>query len=123
VFDLKASSAGEIHFRIANVNLQYDIKNNQFHGMQQRKGRLGPEKGKALKPDADGLLKIRMLVDWAQLEVFSAGGVFSYSAHLGFTPGDSSLGLSAKGGEVKLVSMTLNEVARIWPAVSPGDTK
>ena len=37
-------------------------------------------------------------------------------AHLGFTPGDSSLGLAAKGGEVKLLSLTLNEVARTWPA-------
>jgi sucrose-6-phosphate hydrolase SacC (GH32 family) len=98
------------------VDLRYDIENNRFHGMQQRKGRLGPEKEKVLKPDADGILKIRLLVDWAQLEVFSAGGVFSYTAHLGFTPGDSSLGLSAKGGEVKLLSLTLNEVARTWPA-------
>ncbi|MBL7133930.1 MAG: glycoside hydrolase family 32 protein [Phycisphaerae bacterium] len=116
VFDLKKSTASDIGFRFANVNLRYDVKNNLFHGMQQRKGRLGPEKGKALKQDADGILRIRMLVDWAQLEVFSAGGVFSYTAHLGFTPSDSSLGLSAKGGEAKLLSLTLNEVARTWPA-------
>lgn len=56
-----------------------------------------------------------MLVDWSQLEVFSAGGVLSYSANLPFTPTDSSLGLTATGGDVKLVSMTMNEVGRIWP--------
>ena len=41
--------------------------------------------GKKLKPDVNNRLKIRMLVDWGQLEVFAAGGVL------------------------------LNEVARTWP--------
>jgi len=68
---------------------------------------------KELKPDADGRLKIRMLVDWSQLEIFSACGVFSYSANLPITPDDSSLLITTDGGEVKVVVLTLNEVARI----------
>ena len=120
VFDLKETLATEIAFRIANVPLQYDIKAQMFHGMRAHKHRFVPipNKPRALKPDANGLLKIRMLVDWSQLEVFSAGGVFSYSANLPFTPKDSSLGLTAAGGGVKLVSMTMNEVGRTWPKAS-----
>ncbi len=55
-------------------------------------------KNLTLSPDENGMLTIRMLVDWAQLETFSAGGVFSASYQLGFTPDDSTAGLSATGG-------------------------
>jgi len=119
VFDLSNTTASEINFQIANVTLTYDIKGQQFIGMRSRN--LRKDKPKPLKPDDNGMLKIRMLVDWAQLEAFSAGGVFSYSAHIPFTPGDSSLGLSSTGGDVKLVSLTLNEVKSIWPQPLPPD--
>ncbi|MDP6634959.1 MAG: glycoside hydrolase family 32 protein [Phycisphaerae bacterium] len=117
VFDLKETKATEINFQIANIKLKYDIKNKMFHGMRSHRNKPVPDKPKALKPDANGVLTVRMLVDWSQLEVFSAGGVFSYSANLPFTPKDSSLGLTSAGGDVKLVSMTMNEVGRIWPEV------
>jgi len=78
----------------------------------------GVSKDLTLKPDEDGKLEIRMLVDWAQLEIFSAGGVFSASYHLGFTPDDSTIGLSATGGEVKLVSLVFNEVNSIWSEIT-----
>jgi hypothetical protein len=120
VFDLSNTEASEINFQIANVPLTYDIKRKQFIGMHYRK-ELKKDKPNPLKPDANGMLKIRMLVDWAQLAVFSSGGVFSYSAHLPFTPGDSSLGLSSTGGDVKLVSLTLNEIKSIWPKPTPPD--
>lgn len=115
VFDVKDTKAAEINFQIANIPLKYDIGKQMFHGMRSNRNKPVPDKPKALKPDANGILRIRMLVDWSQLEIFSAGGVFSYSANLPFTPGDSSLGLTATGGDVKLVSMTVNEVGRIWP--------
>lgn len=115
VFDVKDTKAAEINFQIANIPLKYDIGKQVFHGMRSNRNKPVPDKPKALKPDANGILRIRMLVDWSQLEIFSAGGVFSYSANLPFTPGDSSLGLTATGGDVKLVSMTVNEVGRIWP--------
>ncbi len=117
VFDLKDTKATEINFQIANIALKYDIKNSMFHGMRSNRNRPAPDKPKALKPDAKGILTIRMLVDWSQLEIFSAGGVFSYSANLPFTPKDSSLGLTSTGGDVKLVSMEMHEVGRIWPKV------
>ena len=119
VFDLRGTAAKSIDFRIAQVKFQYDIAKQRM-GVGLPGGKVhrvpGVSKDLTLKPDEDGLLTIRMLVDWAQLEIFSAGGVFSASYHLGFAPDNSGLGLSATGGEVKLRSLTLNEVARIWPA-------
>ncbi len=86
----------------ANETIDYNIEKQELMG-------------KSLKPDGNNRLKIWMLVDWSQLEVFAAGGVFSYSQQFPFTPEDSSLNLYANGGEVKLVSLELNEVARAWP--------
>jgi levanase/fructan beta-fructosidase len=111
VFDLKDTKATSIDFQIAQVKFSYDIVNAQMCvGLPK-----GKPKDLSLKPDENGVLEIRMLVDWAQLEIFSAGGVFSASYQLGFTPDDSTIGLSATGGEVKLVSLVFNEVDSIWP--------
>ena len=118
VFDLKGTSATSIDFRIAQVSFKYDIANKQMCvGLPRGKAKY-LKKDLTLNTDANGILTVRMLVDWAQLEIFSAGGVFSASYHLGFAPDSSSLGLTATGGEVKLRSLTLNEVARIWPTVA-----
>jgi fructan beta-fructosidase len=101
-FDLNGVIGREIEFKIANKTINYDIEGQHLMG-------------KPLKPDARNRLKIRMLVDWGQLEVFAAGGVYSYSQQFPFTPTDSSLNLYTNGGEVKLVSLELNEIARTWP--------
>jgi levanase/fructan beta-fructosidase len=102
VFDLNGATAREIEFKIANKAINYSIERQELLG-------------KTLQPDTTGRLKIRMLVDWSTLEVFAAGGVYSYSEQFPFTPEDASLNLYANGGEVKLVSLELNEVARTWP--------
>jgi len=101
-FDLNGATAREIEFKIANRAINYNIERQELMG-------------KGLKPDASNHLKIRMLVDWSQLELFAAGGVFSYSQQFPFTPADSSIRLYTNGGEAKLVSLVLLEVARIWP--------
>lgn len=102
VFDLAGTTAKEFEFKVVNKVITYDIANQTLMG-------------KSLKPDEKGRLMIRMLVDWGQLEVFSAGGVFSYSQQFAFTPNDASLNLYTKGGEVRLVSLEFSEVARTWP--------
>ncbi|MCH7751041.1 MAG: glycoside hydrolase family 32 protein [Planctomycetes bacterium] len=101
-FDLSGATAREIVLHVANKTIIYDIEKQELMG-------------KKLKPNAEKRLKIRLLVDWSQLEVFAAGGVFSYSEQFAFTPGDASLNLYAEGGVVELVSIQLNEVARTWP--------
>lgn len=102
VFDLSHSTAREIEFKIANRAVNYNVENQTLLG-------------KPLSPDAENRLRIRMLVDWSSLEVFAAGGVFSYSQQFAFTPDDASLNLYTNGGEVKLISMDFHEISRIWP--------
>ena len=101
-FDLNGTAARELEFKIANKTITYDIENQELLG-------------KSLKPTPDNHIKFRILVDWGQLEVFAADGVFSYSQQFAFTPEDSSLKLYANGGNIKLVSMELHEIARTWP--------
>lgn len=101
-FDLNGTAARELEFKIANKTITYDIENQELLG-------------KSLKPTPDNHIKFRILVDWGQLEVFAADGVFSYSQQFAFTPEDSSLKLYANGGNIKLVSMELQEIARTWP--------
>ena len=105
IYDLGMSNLG--------LMILYDIVNKQMCvGLPK-----GKPKDLSLKPDENGILEVRMLVDWAQLEIFSAGGAFSASYQLGFEPDDSTVGLSSTGGEVKLVSLALNEIGSIWPEI------
>ena len=92
----------QIELRIANKEIRYDIKKQELLGQ-------------SLKPNADNKIKIRILADWGQLEVFANNGIYSYSEQFAFTPDDSSLHLYANGGDVKLVSMEFHEIARTWP--------
>ncbi len=101
-FDLNGTTAHELELKIANKTITYNIENQELLG-------------KSLKPTPDNHIKFRILVDWGQLEVFAADGVFSYSQQFPFTPEDSSLKLYANGGNIKLVSMELHEIARTWP--------
>lgn len=103
-FDLNGATAREIEFRFANRIIKYDIQEQHLLG-------------KELKPDKDNTIKLRFLVDWGQLEIFAAGGVFSYSQQFAFTPDDDTLQLCASGGKVKLISMQFHEIARTWPAI------
>jgi fructan beta-fructosidase len=101
-FDLTDTTARSIDFKIANKTIIYNISEQQLMGS-------------SLKPNADNMLTIRILVDWGQLEVFADEGVFGYSQQFAFTPDDDSVSLNANGGDVKLVSMEFHEMARTWP--------
>jgi len=100
-FDLTNTTASRFGFQIANKKIVYHVKSQV----------LLDEK---LKPDASNRIKMRILVDWAQLEVFANQGIFSYSEHFAFSPdnrGDISL---FSDGDIKLVSMRFNEISSIW---------
>ncbi len=100
-FDLSDTNAGQIVFQIANKEIVYDIEKQLLLG-------------KPLKPDDDNKLTVRMLIDWSSLEVFSAGGVFSYSEQFAFTPDDESVHLFTRGGKVALEKLQLNRVKSTW---------
>ena len=117
-FDLTKASANRIVFRVANRNLYYDITKQAWVGVTKDGKGIETEAFFELKPEANNLLTIRMLIDWSNIEIFATRGVFSYSENTALDPKDSSLGLSVQGGEVKLVSLELNELKSIWPVPS-----
>lgn len=99
-FDLNGTTASTIEFGIANRIITYDI------AAQTLLGEYCP-------PDNDNHICIRILADWGQLEVFSNYGIFSYSEQFAFTPERDDLALNSDG-KVRIVSMELHEIKRIW---------
>jgi len=99
-FDLSKTDALKFGFRVANKTIEYDLKDETLLS-------------KPLKPDKSNRVRIRLLVDWGQLEVFSNEGVFSYSEQFAFTPDDSSIELFTDG-DVQLVHMEFHEIGRTW---------
>jgi levanase/fructan beta-fructosidase len=68
----------------------------------------------SLKPDASNHIKVRVLVDWGQLEVFANNGIFSYSEQFAFSP-DSRTSVSLfTDGDIQLISMEFHEISRTW---------
>ena len=99
-FDLDGTTATQISFIIANRTVTYDVEAQTLLG-------------KSMPPMSGDRIKIRILVDHSQLEVFGNNGIFSYSQQFGFTPSDSTLTYSGNGN-VELVSMEFHEVDRTW---------
>lgn len=99
-FDLTNTTASKFGFKIANKTIAYHIKSQVL---------LDEE----LKPDALNKIKIRILTDWGQLEVFANQGVFSYSEQFAFSPENKNISLFADG-DVKLVSMEFHEISGVW---------
>jgi levanase/fructan beta-fructosidase len=99
-FDLTNSTASKFGFKIANKTIAYHVKSQVL---------LDEE----LRPDASNHLKLRILVDWGQLEVFANQGIFSYSEQFAFSPEDSDVSLFADG-KVKLTSLEFHEISKIW---------
>jgi fructan beta-fructosidase len=100
VIDDVATAATEIRLQIADKIISYDRGAHALFG-------------KPLAP-LDGRVKIRVLADWSQLEVFGNDGELSYTENVGFTPSDASLSLTADGS-LSLVSADFREVRRTWP--------
>ena len=105
-FDLTGATATEIAFTLPNKTVVYDITKKTLLGQE-----LAP---------INHRVKIRLLVDWSQLEAFGNAGKFSWTENVAFTPTDNTLGLSANGN-VKLVSMDFHTIKSAWPAPLPPD--
>ena len=99
-FDLTNTSASQFGFQVANKKIAYHVKSQVLLDEQ-------------LKPDASNRIKMRILVDWGQLEVFANQGIFSYSEHFAFSPGNRGIYLFTDG-EIQLVDMKFHEMRRIW---------
>jgi levanase/fructan beta-fructosidase len=113
-FDLNDATAEEIVLRIADVQYRYNIADQTLLYEGYEKNKFGEKKPPVLRQAPDGILKLRMLVDWSSIELFSDEGVFSFSHHIGFDSEDDSLSLTAKGGSLKLVSLELHRIQSTW---------
>ena len=76
--------------------------------------------GKSLLTDYTKRIKILILVDWAMFEVFANKGLFSFTQQFLFTPNENPLALFSEGNNTKLISLTFNDVGRIWPGEIEG---
>ena len=66
-----------------------------------------------LNPDMNSKLKIRMLIDWSNIEVFANKGVFSYSEHFALDQKANNVGINLDGN-MKLTSLEFNQIKSIW---------
>ncbi len=119
-FDLNKTTAKTITFTIANKSYTYKIAEQKLVGRSMRKTMKDGERivissdtDLDLKPDADGKLKIRMLIDWSNIEIFANKGVFSYSEHFALDPKANNVEINVDG-DVKLTSLEFNQIKSIW---------
>ncbi|MCK4919566.1 MAG: glycoside hydrolase family 32 protein [Bacteroidales bacterium] len=119
-FDLNNTTAKTITFTIANKSYTYKIAEQKLVGRMMKKKMkngelivLSSDTELDLKPDADGKLKIRMLIDWSNIEIFANKGVFSYSEHFALDPKANNVEIIVDG-DVKLTSLEFNQIKSIW---------
>jgi len=98
--DLLESDALTFGVKVANRYIIYDACNHTLLS-------------KPLPPGTDGHVKIRLLVDWGQLEVFANDGVFSYTQQFAFAPEDRSVEIFTDG-PLKIDKLEFHEIARTW---------
>ena len=98
--DLTGSTATTFGIKVANRFIVYDIHNKTLLS-------------KELLPNNSNHVRIRLLVDWGQLEVFANKGVFSYTQQFAFSPDLGSVEFFTDG-DIKLISMEFHELARTW---------
>ena len=99
-FDLTGATATAITFTLPNKTIIYDITKKTLLGQE-----LAP---------INNRVKIRLLVDWSQLEAFGNDGKFSWTENVAFAPTQNSMNLSANGN-VKLASMDFHSIRSTWP--------
>jgi len=102
-FDLTGTTATQIKFLIANKTITYDIAAHTLNG-------------KILNP-INNTVKIRILGDWSQYELFGNDGLFYWSERFAFDFYNSNLGLNVNGNVI-LNSMTFHTIQRTWPGTA-----
>ena len=100
-FDLNNTTASKFGFQIANKTISYHVKSQLLLN-------------ESLKPDASNHIKVSILVDWGQLEVFANKGIFSYSEQFAFSPDNRGNISLFTDGDIQLISMEFHEISRTW---------
>ena len=98
--DLSLTNALAFGIKVANRYIIYDVFNKTLLS-------------KELLPDEVNHVRIRILVDWGQLEVFGNNGIFSYTQQFAFSPDHDDIELFTDGN-LKLKTMEFHDIARTW---------
>lgn len=67
-----------------------------------------------LKPDAQGKVSIRVLLDWSSVEVFGGQGESTITAQIFPSEGNQAMSLQADVNAFKAVSVAIKTVASSW---------
>ncbi|MDA3867269.1 MAG: GDSL-type esterase/lipase family protein [Salinivirgaceae bacterium] len=98
-FDLSEATATQIKFQIANKTITYNITNKTLNG-------------KTFNP-IDNKIKIRILSDRSQYELFGNDGLFCWSERFAFDPNSKNLSLTVNGN-ITLDTLVFHHVSRTW---------
>ena len=100
----KVGDAKRIEMKLRGLPLIYDVRKKQLR-CKNVKARLVPE---------DGLVRLRILLDRAAIEIFAKDGlVYMPLGHL-FDRSDLSLGLSVSGGSAEISDMAVSMLRSAW---------
>jgi len=100
VLDVTKTAAKVVTFQLANLNLTYNITQGTLSGHD-----VAP---------INGQVKIRVVRDWGQYEIFANDGQVSHTATFAFTPTDGSVSITGDG-TLALVSADFHPLSRAWP--------
>ena len=114
VFDISKLKGGEIIFQLNNMSLRYDLAKQQLLAPRFDRWKSMVEDAYDLKPDSNGRLEIRILLDHSTLEIFGEKNTFSYSLQYGFLPEDRRIGLRSLGADVPVIELKYHRVTGIW---------
>jgi Glycosyl hydrolases family 32 N-terminal domain/Glycosyl hydrolases family 32 C terminal len=98
--DLAQTTASTISFRLGSVTFPLDIAGRQLFG--------------ATVSPINGRLKIRIVRDWGQYEVFANDGQVAYTQSFAFDPSNASMSMTGNG-TVAIVAADFRPLNRAWP--------
>jgi beta-fructofuranosidase len=100
VIDVGQTAARTVTFRFANLTFAYDVATGSVFG--HAASAIG------------GRMKIRVLRDWGQYEVFVNDGQVVHTGTFAFTQSDGSVSVTGNG-IVSMVSADFHPLNRAWP--------
>ena len=110
LFDIRAEiepgRATEVGFTLRGERVRYDVAAATLTCLGQA----------APLPQADGRLRLQILLDRTSIEVFGNDGAISMPTCFLPDLADRSLSVYAEGGEARAVSLEVHELRSAWPA-------
>jgi fructan beta-fructosidase len=106
-FDVDGATASRFGFRLhTRSNGTYDREVSYNRAAQTLYG--------APLPPVNGRVKMQILVDRGQLEIFADEGGYSFTDNVYFDSASQGISLFTEGGDVRLVSLEFNRLDKAW---------